>query len=183
MKKNIWMYLLMILVVIFIAVAWQSMMKSKVSVVMSDGVIPEGINIGQRAPNFTLRDLQGNSVQLQDYEGMVVMLDFWAEWCPFCAGEFPVMQEAYRKYQDEGFVILGIHRTSTESAATAEKFVKTVGATFPILLDNDDEVYKRFIKVPVMPASVFIDREGIIQNIIFGPKDLQTLDGEIQSLL
>lgn len=151
---------------------------------VSTGVPPgTGIGIGDVAPDFTLSTLDGETVSLSDYRGKAVMLDFWAEWCPFCTSEFPVMQQAYERFRDEGFVILGIHRTDTESEATAQRFIDRMGATFPILLDVDDGVYRTFVKVRAMPASIFIDREGVIRSRIFGPKSLETLEQEIRNIL
>lgn len=142
-----------------------------------------GIGIGDLAPDFTLSTLDGETASLSDYRGTAVMLDFWAAWCPFCTNEFPVMQQAYERFGDEGFVILGIHRTDTESEAIARRFIDKTGVTFPILLDVDDEIYRTFVKVRAMPASVFIDREGVIRSRIFGPKQLNTLEDEIQKIL
>ena len=142
-----------------------------------------GVGIGDLAPDFTLSTLDDEVVSLHDYKGTAVMIDFWAAWCPFCTSEFPVMQEAYAKFRDEGFVILGIHRTDTEPEATARRFVDTTGVTFPILLDMDDETYRTFVKVRAMPATLFIDRDGVIRSRVFGPKLLETLEQKIRSIL
>ena len=150
--------------------------------VQGDGTAT-GINIGDIAPDFTLSTLDGQTVSLSDYRGTAVMIDFWAEWCPFCTGEFPVMQQAFKKFEDQDFVILGVHRTATEPVSTARSFVDRIGATFPILLDTEDETYQTFVKVRAMPASVFIDREGVIRSRIFGPKQLELLEDEIRNIL
>lgn len=149
-----------------------------------EGLLVEvGTDIGNIAPNFSLKNLEGEIVELSDFQGRVVMLDFWAVWCPFCKHEFPEMESAYKKYSEDGFVILGVHRTATEPIAVAESFIDELGISFPILSDEKDEVYEKFIQVNVMPASIFVDREGIIQNIIYGPKDITTLEEEIMKLL
>lgn len=179
MKKR----LIMIAVVGTVVIATLLLRPKQNADLVDPGSSGTGINIGDFAPDFTLSTLDGGTVSLSDYRGKAVMLDFWSEWCPFCTAEFPVMQQEYERFRDEGFVILGVHRTDTESEAIARRFIEKTGATFPILLDVDDKIYRTFVKVRAMPASIFIDREGVIRSRIFGPKPLETLEQEIRNIL
>ncbi len=134
-------------------------------------VLLDGIEIGQRAPDFVLTSFDGRSISLADFRGKPVVIDFWAAWCPFCLGEFPVLERAYQTNRAGGLVVLGIHRSDGEDQATGARFAAERGVTFPLLQDEGDRVYRQFSGgTPAMPLSYFIDRDGIIRAKIFGPK-------------
>jgi thiol-disulfide isomerase/thioredoxin len=86
----------------------------------SDGpvAVPTGTNVGERAPGFTLEDLNGESVSLSDYRGKVVIIDFWASWCAPCRSSMPGLKELHKAYQDQGVVMIGVSldRTKAEAA-------------------------------------------------------------------
>ena len=75
--------------------------------------------VGSLAPDFTLTDLDGNSVRLQDLRGQVVFLNFWATWCPPCRAEMPDIEALHRKYRDRGVVVLGVDLRESESGVRA----------------------------------------------------------------
>lgn len=146
--------------------------------------IEVGVETGQLAPDFELQTFAGETVRLSDYRGQAVMLDFWASWCPFCRKEFPAIETAYQKYKDQGLVVLGIHRTNTDSVAKGQAFLNELGATFPSVSDPDDEIYRLYNKgLRAMPASIYIDRNGVIQSRVIGPKDINSLDNELEKIL
>ncbi len=121
--------------------------------------------IGGPAPDFTLNDLEGHPVSLSDYRGKVVLLNFWATWCEPCKKEMPEMQAAYERYKDRGFVILAVN--FGDRLEEADKFVKHMGLTFPVLLDRKVKVAARY-GVVSLPVSFFIDPKGIIRQRVFG---------------
>jgi len=121
--------------------------------------------VGGPAPDFQLDQLGGPPIKMSDYRGKVVLLNFWATWCGPCKKEMPEMQAAYEALKDKGFVILALN--FGEKAEKAEKLVKEMGLTFPILLDRDIEVAERH-RVVSLPVTFFVDPSGIIKEQVFG---------------
>lgn len=80
--------------------------------------LPIGLEKGERAPDFTLTDLKGNTVKLSDFKGKKVMLNFWASWCPPCKAEMPYMEQIYKKYKKEDIEIVAVNLTATEKKLT-----------------------------------------------------------------
>ncbi|WP_169733280.1 peroxiredoxin family protein [Cohnella panacarvi] len=128
-----------------------------------------GLHLNQLAPDFTLRDLQGNAVSLSEYRGRKVIVNFWASWCPPCKAEMPHMQRFYKKYGSDDIVLLSVNLTSLEkSGAAAKKFVDKSGISFPIALDEDGAVLDLY-KVRAYPTTYVLDERGVSQDIIVGP--------------
>ncbi len=123
---------------------------------------------GFLAPDFELSDLQGTAVRLSQLRGQIVLINFWATWCPPCQAEMPALQAIYEEYQSNGFIILGINTTSSEVVSTIPDFVAAHGLTFPILLDPQDKATSAY-QITGMPTSFLVGRDGIIQQAIVGP--------------
>jgi peroxiredoxin len=121
------------------------------------------------APEFALADLAGNRVRLSDHRGNVVLLNFWATWCPPCRAEMPSMEKLYQVYRDRGLVILAISGDRT-NRSTVETFVQELGVTFPILLDPAGEVFAQY-GVRGLPTSYLLDRRGRIVSAEAGARD------------
>ncbi|MFY9269372.1 MAG: redoxin domain-containing protein [Candidatus Manganitrophaceae bacterium] len=121
--------------------------------------------IGGPAPDFVLSDLDGKAVRLSDHRGKVVLLDFWATWCEPCKKALPEIQGIYEKYQENGFVVLGVN--FGEKQKDAERMARQMGLTFPILTDQKVEVAERY-GVTNLPVTFFIDPDGIIRERVFG---------------
>lgn len=130
--------------------------------------------VGQRAPHIELIDLAGNKVQLSDYRGQKVLVNFWATWCPSCQEEMPDMQRFYEDYSDD-VTILGVNLTMAErSIKDVGNFVQEMGVTFPIILDTDREAINAY-RVVVYPTTFAIDEDGIIKEVIFGALDYEKM--------
>ena len=106
--------------------------------------------------DFTLSDLRGTQWHLHDLKGKVVLVNFWATWCPPCRKEMPDLQALYDKYKDQGFMVLSI---SDEKAAKVAPFITERKISYPILLDPDRKVSEEFV-VEGIPKSFVYDREG-----------------------
>jgi len=106
--------------------------------------------------DFTLVDLMGKSWHLRDLKGKVVLVNFWATWCPPCRKEMPDLQALYDKYKDEGFLVLSI---SDEETAKVAPFIAQRKITYPVLLDPGRKVNDAFV-VEGIPKSFVYDREG-----------------------
>lgn len=127
--------------------------------------MPRGENLeGQMAEDFSLNSLDGKQYTLSALRGKVVLIDFWATWCPPCKKELPVLEKLHRDFKDEGLVVLGI---SDENKTTIEKFLKENKLTFPILLDQGGKVAQLY-KVQAIPRVILIDKKGKIVKDITG---------------
>ena len=118
----------------------------------------EAADAARQRADFTLSDLQGNRWHLQDLKGKVVLVNFWATWCPPCRKEMPDLQALYDKYKDQGFVVLSI---SDEEAAKVQPFITERKITYPVLLDPGRKVNDLF-QVEGIPKSFVYDRKGQI---------------------
>jgi len=125
---------------------------------------------GHLAPDFVLKTLDGKAVRLSHLRGKkVVILNFWATWCPPCRLEMPTMQKIYSDYKEKGLEILAIN---IEPDATEEirEFIHELRLTFPILLDPDMKVTRTY-RLIGLPVSLLIDRQGIIRSKSLGYHD------------
>lgn len=109
------------------------------------------------APDFTLKSRSGENVKLSELRGEVVMINFWASWCAPCRQEMPLLEDMYKKYNDLGFVLLGVN--VEEDSSKAGELLREVPVSFPILFDNKNDVTKLY-KVVAMPSTVMVDRDG-----------------------
>lgn len=119
-------------------------------------------------PDLALKDLAGVSRSLDDYKGKVVLVNFWATWCPPCRREMPSMQRLKEKMSGRPFVLLGVD--SAEQREEVEAFLKLVKVDFPILLDPDTAATRRW-KVFALPTSFLLDRNGKVRFSISGPTE------------
>jgi peroxiredoxin len=129
-----------------------------------------GLQTGVKAPDFELKTLTGETVKLSQFEGKKVMLNFWATWCPPCQAEIPEMEQFYRDKKDE-IVILAVN---IDPQYDVQGFAKEKGATFPILLDEDDSVNKMY-QILTIPTTFFIDEKGIIRNKFIGEMNIEIM--------
>jgi len=128
---------------------------------------------GEKAPGFSLPAEGGGTLSLESYKGKIVLLDFWASWCPPCRKELPVLQSVYKEFKDRGVVLIGI--SCDQDKEKGEAFVKENKLDFPIGYDSEGEVGKMY-KVTSLPTLFILDREGTIQKVHIGmPPDLETL--------
>ncbi len=114
---------------------------------------------GAPAPDFTLEDLDGNSVHLADLRGQVVVVNFWATWCGPCRLEMPALQAKYDALKEDGLVVLAVNTGDTAEDAAA--FGTELGLSFPLLLDPGDGVNTLY-RVRGWPTTYFVDRDGMI---------------------
>lgn len=119
-----------------------------------------GLEVGDLAPDFTLKDIDGNSVMLSEYRGKIVLLYFWASWCTQCVYDLPLVQDTADSFSDQDLQVVAID--IGESAAAVRNFISKEGYTFPILLDPDSTVYEQY-GLKTFPAAIYIDGEGIVR--------------------
>ncbi|MCH8929767.1 MAG: TlpA family protein disulfide reductase [Proteobacteria bacterium] len=138
--------------------------------------------VGQPAPDFALKSLSGENLRLSEFRGEVVMINFWATWCGPCRQEMPLLDELYQRYQKVGFRLLGVN--IDDDRRSAAKMVRVLGLSFPVLLDERKHV-SRLYDVDAMPATLLIDRSGIVRYIHHGYRSgyEQSYVDEIRELL
>lgn len=134
------------------------------------------------APDFTLTDMDEVSHRLADYRGKVVLVNFWATWCPPCRREMPSLERVYQKLKDRPFMVLAINQWETVDHVFSYMGDLNVFPEFPILFDSQSEVSENF-GVRGLPTSLIVDTEGrIVYRAVGGrefdhPEVLQLIEG------
>ncbi|WP_059104879.1 thiol-disulfide oxidoreductase ResA [Shouchella shacheensis] len=123
------------------------------------------VRVGDEAPNFVLKDLEGNEAELEDYRGQGVFLNFWGTYCPPCEREMPYMQNQYEIYKDQGVEILAVN--VGEAELTVDSFVQRHNLSFPIPMDTNRQVLDQYGVIP-LPTTMLIDSEGTVVSVITG---------------
>jgi cytochrome c biogenesis protein CcmG, thiol:disulfide interchange protein DsbE len=135
----------------------------------------EPLAVGKPAPDFSLSDLNDKPYRLSDFRGKVVFLNFWATWCKPCREEMPSMEILNKNFEKDGLVILAVSIDRVTTTKDIPPFVKGMNLSFPVLIDSwgrTDKPYKRM----GVPETFIIDQEGIIREIVIGPRDWTRLD-------
>lgn len=134
-----------------------------------------GLDVGNLAPDFTVRTINGQSVTLSELRGQVVLLNFWGTWCGPCRREMPEFQDAYEQYKDDGFTILAL--AVRDRLDAVYEFRSEFGLTFPIAMDEGNQITDLY-GVVSQPSTYIIDEAGIIRHRVFGlvlPEQLQEM--------
>ena len=141
-----------------------------------------------KAAEFTLKNLDGEEISLSDFKGKVVILDFWATWCPPCVKEIPHFNELAKEYADKGLVVFGVS-VDRDGASAVNKFIKNkIPINYPLVLYNKAtyETYQRYLPVDRrggIPFTFVIDREGNIRNHYVGYRPKELFEEAIKPLL
>jgi peroxiredoxin len=138
-------------------------------------------SVYKSAPSFTLKDLSGESVSLSDFTGKVVVLDFWATWCPPCVMEIPHFIELYEQYKNQGFAMLGIS-LDREGIDVVRAFVQKYGINYPVLM-ADGQIARAYGGISSIPTTFVIDPAGNIRRKYVGYRDKSVFEADIKELL
>jgi len=145
----------------------------------SQNVEEVGLRQGQIAPDFKLETLEGETVNLSDYRGTPVLINFWATWCPPCRAEIPDLQQLY---DEEDVVVLAVNMTESEqNEETVEEFVDEFQMTFPVVMDVEARVTQTY-KVQAYPTSYMIDEDGHIQFVALGAMNYEQMKKELEKI-
>ena len=139
---------------------------------VSPGVDTEKPEVGFKAPAFTARNLKGHRVQLADHKGKVVILNLWATWCGPCRVEMPGMENLYRRYRSEGLEILAVS-LDKGSSDKVQAFADEYQLSFPVLLDKDGQVERRYNSITI-PTTYVIDKKGMVVAEVDGAKNWES---------
>ena len=121
------------------------------------------------APGFSLSGRGGKNIDLTQFKGQVVMINFWATWCGPCRQEMPLLEDIYKKYKPMGFTMLAVNVEPDSKAAEAWLGKLSKPVTFPVAFDVESKVSKLY-KVAGMPSTVFVDRKGNVRVMHKGYK-------------
>jgi len=134
--------------------------------------------------NFTVKDINGKPVDLNAYKGNVVLLDFWATWCPPCRKEIPGFVNLYDKYKSQGFVVLGVSVDDADFTSDVKKFIKQYKMNYPVLMGHDrEDLKKAFAPMPGFPTTFVISRDGKVCLRHTGFMPLEQFEAKIKALL
>jgi cytochrome c biogenesis protein CcmG/thiol:disulfide interchange protein DsbE len=140
---------------------------------------------GSPAPDFSLRLYPAyraglpEEIRLSDLRGNVVVINFWASWCVECHKEAQALENIYRRYKDRGVVVLGIDYLDTEAPALA--YLKQYGVTYPNGIDLQQQVARAY-RITGVPETFFIDRDGIVREVVVAPLTEAELAAKIEAL-
>lgn len=121
--------------------------------------------IGKEAPNFTYFGLDGQTRELKELRGKVVFLRFWADWCPHCAVEMPIIEKVYQEMKDRGLIVVAVNVKQTEPKVRA--FISQFDLSYPIALDQEGKISDKY-EVKGLPVNYVINRQGILKELILG---------------
>ena len=133
------------------------------------------------APGFTLHDVNGKKIELSDFKGKVVALNFWATWCPPCRKEIPDFVALQTQYGTDGLQILGI-ALDEGGAGVVKPFTEKYKMNYPVLL-ADEDIVKRYGEMNAIPVTILIDRKGMIRGRFVGMRTKDMLESVILPLL
>lgn len=148
------------------------------SVAPSENVAADDKN---EAHGFSLRDVNGKKIELSDFKGKVVALNFWATWCPPCRKEIPDFIALQNQYGADGLQILGI-ALDEGGANVVKPFSEKYKITYPILI-GDEDIQKDYGPMNAIPVTILIDRKGIIRGRFVGMRTKDMLESVILPLL
>ncbi|MDA7027771.1 thiol-disulfide oxidoreductase ResA [Bacillus sp. CLL-7-23] len=123
----------------------------------------EKVTAGVQAPNFSLEEVGGNRLKLEDLKGKGVFLNFWGSWCEPCKKEFPYMVNQYKKFKDQGVEIVAVN--VGESKLAVQNFIKNKGVNFPVVLDKDRQVLEAYGVIPI-PTTFLINSDGEVVKVV-----------------
>lgn len=144
------------------------------------GLLLSQETILEDAPDFTLTDLDGNTISLSEMKGEVIFLNFWATWCTPCKKEFPYFNEAYESHKDSGVKIVGISIDRSEKIV--KKFLQKTELVFPIAM-GERAFLSDYGVGRAVPVTIIIDKKGKLRHKVIGGLEKEELEKYIQELV
>ncbi len=148
----------------------------------------ESLRVGDLVPNFRLQNISGQTVELADFEGKVIVLNFWATWCPPCRREMPMLDAMNKVYADKDAIIIGID--VGESVQVVRRYIGEIGVSYQIWVDgppnegfDSTQVLLRQFGGVGLPTTVFIDSDGVIHSFKVGELSAGIVQSKIEAML
>lgn len=135
-----------------------------------------------KASDFEVTLINDETFKLSDYEGEVVLLNIWATWCAPCREETPDLQELYEKYQDEGFVILGVS-VDEQGESVVRPFIEEYNVSYPIVIDKNDVIMDKYGPTMGIPTTYVINKKGNLEYFAVGAVTNKELEPRLKELL
>jgi cytochrome c biogenesis protein CcmG/thiol:disulfide interchange protein DsbE len=136
---------------------------------------------GRPAPEFELKDLAGKNVRLSDYHGKVVLLNFWATWCPPCKEEMPWFVDLQQRYGAQGLQVIGVAMDDSDQKKI-ESFAKQLGVNYPVLLGKESTAHA-YGDVQFLPDTFYIGRDGKIVSHVQGLINRKEIEEQVKKAL
>ena len=162
--------------VLFGLLATQSCTPSAQDIGNGQTGLPPAPEVGRPAPDFTLTDLEGNSVTLSDFRGKVVFINFWATWCPPCRAEMPDMEAIYQEYKSKDVVVIGVDLLEDENEV--RQYVQQGGFSWTFVIDTTGAVATNY-GITAIPTSLFLDKEGVIRAVSIGAMTKRAMESKL----
>lgn len=184
MLKTRFEWTILLVVAVLLGGAWIIISQEPATASRGPITLTEAPVVGHVAPDFTAVTAVGESVNLHQLfnegaAGQPVVLNFWASWCAPCRVEMPHFQNASRKFNGRA-AILGVNQG--ESAAIVTNFGNEFGITYPLLVDEENEV-NRLYTVNSLPTTVFIGADGVVREVLIGTISQAVLEERIETLI
>jgi thiol-disulfide isomerase/thioredoxin len=142
--------------------------------------IPNRAAVDNPAPEFTARSMDGSTISLRDFEGRVVIVNFWTTWCPSCVAELPVLQEVDQRYSDQEVVVLAVDIGERES--DVRRFLDDNDLDLTVLLDRSEEIAYAY-NIRSIPTAIIVDPYGEIDAVHLGAASASQLDEYITAAM
>ena len=162
-------------------ILWACALVLAVTVGWANLPVVDSGGTAKTAPAWELKTVDGKTIRSSDFKGKIVVLDFWATWCPPCRAEIPGFVELQKQYARDGVVVIGVSLDQGEPAAV-KKFAEKLGVNYPIVL-GDQDIVRAFGGVESIPTTFIIDREGRIVSRHVGFTEKSDLEKDIKPLL
>lgn len=183
MLKTRFEWMILMVLATLLGTAWIVVSKEPVTPDSGPITLTEAPIVGYRAPDFTLSTPLGQTVTLSEIvneaQGQPVVLNFWASWCAPCRVEMPHFQNASRNYNGR-IAFIGVNQG--ENAQTVTEFGNEFGITYPLLVDEENEVSRAY-SVNSLPTTVFIGPDGVVREVVIGILSQAVLEDRAQTLL
>jgi peroxiredoxin len=137
------------------------------------------LEVGDSAPNFSLKDVEGKTVRLSDFKGKVVILDFFATWCPPCKAEIPDFIALQSSYGDKGFAMIGV---ALAMPGEAKDFASKTGINYPVLPD-DEKISAAYGPIRSIPTTFVIGKDSRIAKVYIGYRTKDVFETDIKTEL
>lgn len=179
MLKSRFSWTILLVGLALLGIGWIAVTQEYSNQISNNSELVEAPIPGYLAPKFSLISTTGEEVNLADYHGRPVVLNFWATWCPPCRAEVPHFQSASVKYNGQA-IVLGIDQG--EPLSIVADFGTSFGLSYPLLIDENSEVNRQF-GVVALPTTIFVDADGIVREVYTGLVNKAVLEDRIDRLL
>jgi len=145
------------------------------------GIQSPAADLKKAAPEWQLNDVDGKPVKLSDFKGKVVILDFWATWCPPCRREIPGFVSIQKKYADKGFTVIGVS-VDEQGPSVVKPFMRLLEMNYPVVMGTP-KIVVDYGGIEAIPTTFVIDRQGNVVTAYEGFTDQATFESVIAPLL